>query len=599
MSDGSILKQHQIIPDQKPLVQMHSIPEMGTSGVRQVQEVFNRAGYLDQFIQGIVNYLNGLDPELLERTGRLVILGGDPRMGNKDRMIRAAEILVGNGLVAGFSIPDGVASTPALSHVIRKEKALAGIIFTASHNPYTDVGIKMNTHDGAPALSDTAKGVFQAQNDPSVASIQTVPYQTAREAGLIREIDTVQAYADLLDEIFHFDSMKESLAIWEKEKGRSFQGIFDAMGGAAGIYVREIFQNRLNIQSTLIRCEPDPYLGGPDDPAHPNHPEPDFSYLPELLPMNDENCDLIAAYDSDGDRRLDGGGGFWVESADEFALFAHHSNLINLVDLFSGANRKKIYFARSVVTAGAIDLMEKDLKERFSREGLDAEILCTATGFKWIAEYGNFGVEESNGLGNPWLREKDGVFATVFLLKILLHTKKTPRELMEDVWKTYGRVYFTRGEISKAPQKRPDQEGYQEELDQIEEEKKVLQSLMERAVSDDHLHGLKYAGIAYRGGTTWDYVDPEGNVRSKNAAYLMNFDDGIQASMRFSGTSSGGYTLRLYISRFDERYNIPKSEMTTGAKKALGEFFLDISHGEFTNRPKNFTDENQPEVYSG
>ena len=50
------------------------------------------------------------------------------------------------------------AKNTILINAIRHQKAVAGIILTASHNPFTDVGIKVNDHTGAPALEDIVKG---------------------------------------------------------------------------------------------------------------------------------------------------------------------------------------------------------------------------------------------------------------------------------------------------------------------------------------------------------------------------------------------------------------------------------------------------------
>jgi phosphoglucomutase len=51
-------------------------------------------------------------------------------------------------------------------------------------------------------------------------------------------------YADLLDSIFDFASMKSMLA------GKAFKAAFDSMHGAAGPFAREIFINRLGLDCT-------------------------------------------------------------------------------------------------------------------------------------------------------------------------------------------------------------------------------------------------------------------------------------------------------------------------------------------------------------
>lgn len=576
------------------LEKKHSIPKMGTSGVRQVQEIYNQPFYLEQFIQGIADHLNGLEEALIKEKGGLVLLGGDPRLGNADRIRKAAEIFVGNGFTVKCADRNGVASTPAMSHAIRHENALAGVIFTASHNPYTDVGIKVNIHDGSPALEDTAKSIHTCQNADALNGYYKVDEAKARGEGLISDLDTVDLYADLLDSIFDFADMRQKIA------SLKLKGALDGMGGATGPYITEIFGNRLGLDADFLRCEPDLYLGGAADPAHPNHPEPDFPYIEELISRNKTgNYHITAAYDSDGDRRLDGGSSFWVESADEFAIFARFADLIKIRELFQNPDGSpgRIYVARSAVTAPAADLIADDIRQYFEKGGNEVYFLQTATGFKWIAEYGNWGVEESNGLGNPYLREKDGIFSTIFLLKVMLETGKSPRELMEDVWKIGGRYYFTRGEISNAPKTSPvDQEAYEEEIRSLEKEKVQLTEILYKIVTDsDTLAGMKFGGMRFERSASWDYVDPAGNVREKNAAYEVEFEGGNIVKLRFSGTSSGGYTLRVYITAFDKRYDIPKKEVVLRTKTAIRELLADYG---FTVAPSKFNDEQQPDAYA-
>jgi phosphoglucomutase len=542
----------------------YSVKKMGTSGLRLVQEEYNKDGFLEQFIQGIASYFFEIsDNDTFAEKKKTILLGGDPRKGNKERIKKTAAILAGNGfevIIAG----DGLASTPAMSHGIRFLKVLGGIIFTASHNPFTDVGIKINTSNGAPALDDTVNRVFELQN--STSEYKITDFDKAKTTGVITHVDIIKMYADLLDSVFNFSSMKE------KNQNRNIKAAFDAMNGAAGPFAREVFINRLDLDAKILREEPREDLGGYDEHGHPMHPEPDFAYIPDLIKENSTgNFDIVAAWDSDVDRRLDGGSGFFVESADEFALFARFSELIKIDSLFDNP----IFFCRSTVTAGPADLMEKELEEKFS--GKNVKSVETPTGFKWIAELGNWGVEESNGVGNPYLREKDGIFSTVFLLKIILETGKKPQELLEEIWNDYGRIYFTRGEVSGTDSS----------------EKTKLEDILRTASSR---RGEKCADLTLENAESWNYIHPVTNdIAAKDAAFVLSFSDGNTVKARFSGTGSGGYTLRVYCYKYDKKFNRAKSSMMQPMKDAFDAF---LKQGGFNGKSEKYTDTHQPEMYT-
>ena len=541
----------------------HSINKMGTSGLREKQEIYNEPLYLEQFAQGLANFFRELtDSNKIAENNKTIILSGDPRKGNPDRIKKIASILCASGFKVMIA-DNGLASTPAMSHAIRFYKAAGGIILTASHNPFTDVGIKINMADGSPALENTTSRITELQN--KVTEITTSDFNDAVKDGQVEYFNAIKLYSDLLDQIFNFSDMRGKI---EKTK---MKAAFDGMHGAAGPFAREVFINRLNLDSEILREEPREDLGGYNDNMEPMHPEPDFSYIPELIKLNSTmNYDIVSAWDSDVDRRLDGGKGFFIESADEFALFAKYSSLINIEKLF----KDTLFFCRSAVTADQIDHMEDFLIKKFS--GKKVKTVETPTGFKWIAELGNWGVEESNGVGNPYLREKDGIFSTVFLLKIILETGKTARELMEEVWKDFGRVYFTRGEVSGASLKARD----------------ILTEILN---SSSNSVGKKFGSLILEKAGSSDYIHPEtGIAASKDIAWVLNFSEGNSIKARFSGTGSGGYLLRIYCSKYDKKFDIPKSAITKPMKEAFDAF---LEKNEFNGKSKKYTDEDQPEVY--
>ena len=66
---------------------------------------------------------------------------------------------------------DGPRSTPQLSFTIRNRFAHAGVVITASHNPYHDNGFKAYFSDGAQLVAPHDKGVVSAYSDISFSEI--------------------------------------------------------------------------------------------------------------------------------------------------------------------------------------------------------------------------------------------------------------------------------------------------------------------------------------------------------------------------------------------------------------------------------------------
>ena len=116
--------------DQKP----------GTSGLRKSTLRFKEEHYLEIFIEAIFKSLNNL-------RGSTLVVGGDGRYGNIEAIEKIIQICVAHKVGKVIIPKNGLLSTPATSHLIRKEKAIGGIILSASHNPGGidgDFGVKLN-----------------------------------------------------------------------------------------------------------------------------------------------------------------------------------------------------------------------------------------------------------------------------------------------------------------------------------------------------------------------------------------------------------------------------------------------------------------------
>ena len=132
--------------DQKP----------GTSGLRKRVPVFQQPNYVANFVQSYFDCLDGFD-------GKLLIVGGDGRFFNKEAIQIVLKMAAANGFGRAMVGQNGYLSTPAVSHLIRQNKAFGGFILSASHNPggpNGDFGIKYNVEHGGPAPESLTDAVF-------------------------------------------------------------------------------------------------------------------------------------------------------------------------------------------------------------------------------------------------------------------------------------------------------------------------------------------------------------------------------------------------------------------------------------------------------
>lgn len=115
------VKEVQLKPfsDQKP----------GTSGLRKKVKTFQGENYSESFITSILLSI----PEGVKDS--FLVIGGDGRYWNPEVMQLIVKIGAAYGVKKLVFGQDGIMSTPAASHIIRKMKATGGILLTASHNP--------------------------------------------------------------------------------------------------------------------------------------------------------------------------------------------------------------------------------------------------------------------------------------------------------------------------------------------------------------------------------------------------------------------------------------------------------------------------------
>lgn len=102
----------------------------GTSGLRKKVKVFAEKNYTENFIQCI---LEAAGESVIN--GSTLVAGGDGRFFLKEAIDIIIKMCAANGVSRLMIGQNGILSTPAVSALIRANKANGGIICTASHNP--------------------------------------------------------------------------------------------------------------------------------------------------------------------------------------------------------------------------------------------------------------------------------------------------------------------------------------------------------------------------------------------------------------------------------------------------------------------------------
>jgi phosphoglucomutase len=514
--------------DQKP----------GTSGLRKKVTTFQTENYLENFVQSLFNVVPSLK-------GQLMILGGDGRYYNTQAIQTILKMAAAYGIQRVMVGKNGLLSTPAVSHLIRKYQAAGGIVLSASHNPggpKGDFGIKFNIANGGPAPTTVTDAVFDHSltiAEYSIADADDIDLTRLHTCHLgemqIDVIDPVADYADLMEELFDFQKIKALLS-----SGRLTM-CFDAMHAITGPYASEIFSHRLSANSdAVINATPLEDFGG-------GHPDPNLSHAKDLvarLNAGPSAPSFGAASDGDGDRNMILGANFFVNPSDSLAIMTANAHRI------PGYKQGIRGVARSLPTSQAVDKVAQAM-------GIDC--YETPTGWKY---FGNLlddkritlCGEESFGSGSDHIREKDGIWAVLFWLNLIAVTQQSVEEITRNHWKRFGRHYYTRHDY--------------EAID-AEAAQALMQDLDAMTGS---LVGKEFSGYKVALADNFQYTDPTDGSLTKNQGIRILFDDESRIVFRLSGTGTEGATLRVYI----ERYVTNPEQLDLEPQEALADL-IDIT----------------------
>ncbi|MEY8715254.1 alpha-D-glucose phosphate-specific phosphoglucomutase [Francisella philomiragia] len=526
----------------------------GTSGLRNKVTAFQQPGYLENFVQSIFNSLDDIQ-------GKTLVVGGDGRYYNDVAVQIIVRMAAANGFGKIIVGQNGIFSTPAVSCVIRKYQAFGGIVLSASHNPggpKGDFGIKYNVSNGGPAPEKITDKIFSETKKIGQYLISDAPKDSVNlnkigtykiENTTVEVINSVTDYAELMQQIFDFDKIRELFA-------NGFKVRFDSMSAVSGPYAKYIFETLLQAPAgTVVNAEPLEDFGG-------FHPDPNPVNAEDLVKhMRSGKYDFGAASDGDADRNMIVGKQIDVSPSDSLAIMAANAHLIP-------AYSKGIKgVARSMPTSTAVDRVA---------ESLDLPCFETPTGWKFFgnlldAQKITLCGEESYGTGSDHIREKDGVWAVLFWLNLVAATGKQIDQLVEEHWQKFGRNFYSRHDY--------------EAIDTVIANS-IMSSLRDKLSS---LAGTQLNGEKVAKADDFSYTDPIDGSVSNHQGIRIIFEDGSRIVFRLSGTGTQGATLRIYL----EKYESDSSKFNIPTQQALASL-IDIA-GDLTNI-KSLTGMTEPTV---
>ena len=212
--------------------------------------------------------------KVLARHGsRKVIIGKDTRISGYMLESALEAGLAAAGLSASFT---GPMPTPAVAYLTRTFRAEAGIVISASHNPYYDNGIKFFSIDGTK-LPDDVEEAIEAEMDKPLTCVESAELGKAS-----RIVDAAGRYIEFCKGTFPSELSLNGLKI-----------VVDCANGAT-YHIAPSVMRELGAKVIAIGCEPDGMNINEKCGAT------DVRLLQERVLT--EKADVGLAFDGDGDR---------------------------------------------------------------------------------------------------------------------------------------------------------------------------------------------------------------------------------------------------------------------------------------------------------
>jgi phosphomannomutase len=417
---------------------------------------------------------------------RGVVVCHDRRFASEYFARACVEVLAAHG-IRSFTPPEAV-PTQVGSFFTRELKAAAGIVITASHNPWTDNGFKVKADTGGagpPEMLAAIEATMDRHSEDELPPRRE--YDDAVAGGLVETFDSYPRFRTQLASIVDLERIRRA------ERKVLVEPLY---GSGAGWMTRLLGGDQLTVRE--LHTERNPFFGGVNpEPIRPNVDE----WLAEIPRWG---ADIGIALDGDADR---------VGMATEQGVFVNQLQVFGLLYWYLLDVRKMIGPAVYTVTTTS---MVPRLAEIYGTQAYQTGVGFKFVGPKMTETHAVIGGEESGGFGfGMHIPERDGIASGLFLLDLWLSKGKQASEVLAELQALAGPSYYNRIDI------RYPREGY----DQV-----------------------KSDTLARLGGQAPDALAGRAVVRRQaldtGDGFKFHRDDGSWLLIRFSGTEA---LLRIYV----------------------------------------------------
>jgi len=359
--------------------------------------------------------------EYLQEQGtadRGVVIAHDRRFASEHFARACVEVLAAHD-IRSFTPPEAV-PTQVGSFFTRELNAGAGIVITASHNPWTDNGFKVKADSGGAAAPEMLAAIEATMNrHPEDELPPRRDWDEVVSTGLVESFDPYPRFRDQLMSIVDIEKIRAA------ERRVLVEPLY---GSGAGWFTRLLGDGRLTVRE--LHTERNPFFGGVNpEPIRPNIDE----WLGEIPRWG---ADIGIAFDGDADR---------VGMATEQGVFVNQLQVYGLLYWYLLEVRGKVGPAVYTVTSTS---MARRLAEIYGTQAYETGVGFKFVGPKMIETGAVIGGEESGGFGfGMHIPERDGLASGLFLLDLWLSRGRQASEVLAELQALAGPSHYNRIDI--------------------------------------------------------------------------------------------------------------------------------------------------------